>query len=58
MKVLVCSIEGGIASIELENGKQQNILKALLPYGTKPGDTVDIQSGLVEEGTFYEYEEY
>jgi hypothetical protein len=58
MKVLVSSIEGGIASIEFENGKIQNIIKALLPYGVKVGDTIDINSGLVEEGTYYEYEEY
>lgn len=58
MKVLVCSIEGGIASIEFENGKLQNIIKALLPYGVKVGDIIDIESGKVSEGSYYEYEEY
>lgn len=57
MKVLVCSIEGGIATIELENGKLQNIIKALLPYGVKVGDSIDIESGIVEEGEYFEYEE-
>lgn len=49
MKVIVYSIEGGIATIELENGKLQNIIKALLPYGVKEGDSIDINSGVVEE---------
>jgi len=51
MKVTVYSIEGGIATIEFENGKLQNIIKALLPYGVKPGDIIDIDSGFVEEGS-------
>lgn len=58
MKVLVSSIEGGIASIEFENGKTQNIMKALLPFGIKVGDTIDVNSGLIEEGTSYKYENY
>ncbi len=57
MKVYVCSIDEGIASIELENGKLQNVIRALLPYGVKVGDTIDIESGFVEEGLYYEYEE-
>ena len=57
MKVIVVSIEGGIACIEMESGKLQNIMKALLPYGTKVGDSIDIVSGIVEEGIYYEYEE-
>jgi hypothetical protein len=57
MKVIVGSIDGGIASIEFENGKVQNIIKALLPYGVKVGDCIEIESGIVEEGLYYEYEE-
>lgn len=52
MKVTVYCVEGGIATLELENGKLQNIMKALLPYGVKPGDVIDIDSGLVEEGIY------
>ncbi|MCX7708267.1 MAG: DUF3006 domain-containing protein [Clostridia bacterium] len=55
MKVTVYDIEGGIAVIELANGKLQNILKALLPYGVKIGDVIDIESGMVTEGE-YEYQ--
>ena len=47
MKVTVFDIEGGIAVIELANGKLQNILKALLPYGVKKGDVIDINNGAV-----------
>lgn len=49
MNVTVTEIDGAIAVIELENGKLQNILKALLPYKVKPGDIININSGLVEE---------
>ncbi len=49
MKVIVNDIEGGIAVIELENGKLQNILKALLPYGVKKGDVIDIDKGIVAD---------
>lgn len=58
IKVTVYSIEGGIATIELENGKLQNIIKALLPYGAKVGDTIDIESGLVEECPYFPSDEY
>lgn len=49
MKVTVYDIEGGIAVIELSNGKLQNILKALLPYGVKKGDIIDIDKGIVTQ---------
>lgn len=56
MKVIVYSIEGGIATIEYKNGKLQNIIKALLPYGVKVGDTIDIDSGFVEEANYLDSE--